>query len=96
MFQPATYVSIWDYDTIIRTNCEVNVNEEIPIVKNIESVDVDNLNCLEEEYVELNGKQILTFQDLDNDRLIEDGQNVFIEDIDSDSKLYRIITDKQD
>ena len=56
----ATYVSVWDGDTTISTSCEFN--PETNDVTDIESVDVEGLDILFEQYVELpNGDVIKNF-----------------------------------
>lgn len=56
----ATYVSIWDDGQTIKTNCQYD--PETKIVTEIESVDIDGLDDLIEEYVELpDGTQIDDF-----------------------------------
>lgn len=58
----ATYVSVWDGSTEIRTVCEFNPTTKD--VTDIESVEVDGLDLeiLFEEYIELpNGEKIVDF-----------------------------------
>jgi hypothetical protein len=47
----ATYVSVWDGGTEIRTSCEYDVNTHI--LSDIETVDVNGLDLLDEEFIEL-------------------------------------------
>jgi hypothetical protein len=94
--QAATFVSVWDGSVEVRTNCFIDLAHEIPFVSDVESVEVtEDYSTLDEEYIELNGEKITTFQD-DEENLYEDGQRLYLEDIDSDSKLYRILTNKAD
>lgn len=57
----ASYISIWDGNTEIRTNCSIDL--ETKLVSDIQSVDdVYDLEILEKEYVELpDGTEILNF-----------------------------------
>lgn len=74
MFQPATYVTIWDGVSSVRTHCEIDLSKVIPAVRNIEAIDdTEGLFSLDEEYVEINGEKILTFCNLDTNGLIQDG-----------------------
>ena len=71
----ATYVSIWEGGTPIRSSCEFN--PETKTVSDIESVDVDgmNLSYCEEEFVELpNGEVVKTFTREDDGVEIVDGE----------------------
>ncbi len=62
----ATFVSVWDGGIEIRTDCEYN-----PITKEVSDIDiaeVDNLECLEDEYVELpDGTEVRDFVDEGNE-----------------------------
>ena len=70
---PATYVSSWDNgNTVIRSKCQYNPKTKK--VSDIESVDIDGLDFLDEEYVELvNGTIIKTFINEDDNEIV-DGQ----------------------
>lgn len=70
----ATYVSVWDGGTEIRTSCEYT--PETRTASNIETInDVEDLDFLDEEFIELrNGEIIKDFTDADNDRKIVNGQ----------------------
>lgn len=61
-FQNATYVSVWDGGYEVRTNCQIDLTQNPPAVTNVESVDAEEHDSLDEEYIELyNGEQIRTF-----------------------------------
>lgn len=56
----ATYVSVWDGGTQIRTNCKFN--PETRQVSDVESSDVEGLDICEEEFIELpNGDVVKDF-----------------------------------
>ncbi len=56
----ATYVSVWDSGIEIRTACEINLDTKD--VTDVESVEVDGLDTLNEQFVELpNGDKITEF-----------------------------------
>jgi hypothetical protein len=72
----ATYVSVWDESTPIRTSCKFNV--ETNMVSDIESVDVEELDLdfLSEEYVEIpDGTVIKSFYNLDIGGYVANGQS---------------------
>lgn len=72
--QPATYVTIWDAVSVVRTNCMIDTSHSPPFVSDIESVDdVAGLADCNEEYVEVNGEKILTFLNEDLNILVVDG-----------------------
>lgn len=48
---PATFVSVWDGGTAVRTDCKFD--EETKRAFDIDTADVDGLDSLDEEYVEL-------------------------------------------
>lgn len=53
----ATFVSVWDGGTEIRTKCQFN--PETKDATDIESVDAEGLDNLDEQYVELpNGERV--------------------------------------
>ena len=52
----ATFVSVWDGDIHLSSNCKVNM--ETREIFDIEMhTDVDGLDCLDAEYVEIDGQQ---------------------------------------
>ena len=56
----AQFVSIWDGNVEVRTNCEFN--PETKEVTDIESVEVNGVDMLDDEYVELpDGTEIRDF-----------------------------------
>lgn len=58
--EKATYVTVWDGGIEIRTQCLFN--RESSTVYDVESVEVNGLEILEEEYVELSdGTEIKNF-----------------------------------
>lgn len=58
----ATYTSIYDRDIIVRVPCQYDpIKKE---VSDILSVDIEGLQCLEEEYVELEDGTIIESKDL--------------------------------
>lgn len=69
----ATYVSVWDGGNEVRTSCEYDPQKNL--VFNIESTDdVEDLDILDEEYIELStGDVIKTFK-TEDDRNVVDGQ----------------------
>ncbi len=70
----ATYVSVWDGGEEIRTLCDYD--PETNTASNIEQCDdVEDLDILEEEYIELpSGTIIRSFYNADTDEQIEGGQ----------------------
>jgi hypothetical protein len=66
MFKKATYVSEWDNGVQITSDCLYN--PETKEVKDIESVNVDDmdLDILEREFVFFDDEEIEDFIDLDN------------------------------
>jgi hypothetical protein len=73
MYQPATYVTIWDASEAIRTNCEIDTIQDPPRVRNVEMIDeVEGLSTLNEEYVELNGEKFESFFNEDIGLLVVD------------------------
>lgn len=67
----ATYVSVWDGDIEIRTDCEYEIDTKT--VSDIESSDVDGIDCLDDEYVELpDGTVIREFYNEDNCEFVGD------------------------
>lgn len=75
-FTTATYVSVWDGSTEVRTHCEIDVTQNPPAVTNVETVDAENHDSLDEEYIEFhNGEQIRTFT-VDETYVVKDGSLV--------------------
>jgi hypothetical protein len=69
----ATYVSIWDGDTEVRTSCKFN--PETKQATDIESTDdVQELDMLMEEYIELPTGDIVKTFTTDCGRKVVDGQ----------------------
>lgn len=74
MIYNATYVSVWDGDTEIRTDCKWD--DERMVAFDIGMVDVSGIESLDREYVELpDGREInvdsyYRFGDVDGDDLI--------------------------
>lgn len=67
----ATYVSVWDGSTEVRTSCQYN--PETKTVESVESTDdVEDLDILFEEFVEFNGEVIKDF--IIDDEQVTDGQ----------------------
>jgi len=55
----ATYVSVWDGGTEIRTSCDFNTNtKEVEYVENTDE-NIEDFDICEEEYVELPGGEIV-------------------------------------
>jgi hypothetical protein len=68
----ATYVSVWDGGTEIRTKCRFNTQTNI--VSDIEQSDVGGVDILDREYVELeDGTEIDNF--FNADELVENELN---------------------
>lgn len=68
----ATYVSVWDGGREVRTACEYN--KRTTEVSEVQSVDVEGLDILDEEYIELDsGEVIKTFINEDGNNIV-DGQ----------------------
>lgn len=63
MKQPATFISIWDGGTTIRSKCMIDLKNER--VTDIEIVDIDGLDNLDEEYVELDGGEKIDITDFE-------------------------------
>lgn len=53
MYSKATFVSVWDGGIEIRSNCLFNT--ETKDITDIETIDIDGLEVLMDEYVELEG-----------------------------------------
>lgn len=69
----ATYVSVWDGGTEIRTSCKFDTNKNLAF--DIESTDeeIEDLDFLDKEYIELpNGETVETFT-TEDDRKVVDG-----------------------
>ena len=66
----ATYVSVWDGSTEIRTSCEFN--PETKDVTEIESVDVEGIDVLFEQYVELPSGEIVKEFTIDGELIEEE------------------------
>lgn len=61
MIQKATFVSVWDGGTEIRTNCLYDA--ETNTVSDIETADVNGLDILDEQFIELeDGTEIRDFE----------------------------------
>lgn len=90
---PATYVTVSDSGEI-RSSCMLDLTQEFPYVYSVELLEVDIDNVIE-EYVENNGEKITTFFTEDG-IVVEDGEGFEITSINSDSKLYKFLTDKED
>lgn len=91
--QNATYVTVADSQAI-RSSCMIDLDQEFPYVTDVEKIDIE-IDNVEEEYVDVNGDKILTFH-TEEGYIVEDGTGFSITELDSDSKLYLFLTDKED
>lgn len=65
--EEAEFTSVWDGGTAVTTSCKVNmVTKEVFDIEISEST-ADEVNCLDEEYITINGQNYPVFSDEDLD-----------------------------
>jgi hypothetical protein len=88
----ATFVSVWDGGTEIRSNCHYDPTTNT--VSNIEDVDVDGIEVLDKEYVEYGGRTITAFT-MEDGRLVrgaDDEGNFLICYFDGTHRLWEVVS----
>jgi hypothetical protein len=70
------YVSVWDGGTVIKSNAKVDIRTGE--VTDIESVNAENLEICEREYINMNDKEVNVYTDMNGYRYWADLKYIFM------------------